>query len=82
MKTAYCILRCYECGRLLLAHSSEKSRTCPYCESRLSIAKASILARFDSSREARLWLVANKKKLERAKHTYRRKLFDQTNSAK
>jgi len=62
----YCILRCYECGRLLLAHSDEKSRTCPYCESRLSLAKARILARFDSPQEARLWLVANKKKLARA----------------
>jgi len=66
VKMMYCILRCYECGKLLLAHSSEKSRTCPYCESRLSIARARILARFDSSREARLWLAANKKKLARA----------------
>jgi len=66
VKMTYCILRCYECGRLLLAHSDEKSRTCPYCESRLSLAKARILARFDSPQEARLWLVANKKKLARA----------------
>ncbi len=66
MKMMYTVLRCYKCGGLLLAHSDEKSRTCMYCESRLSLAKAKILARFDSPREARLWLTANKKKLARA----------------
>jgi DNA-directed RNA polymerase subunit RPC12/RpoP len=60
----YAVLVCYNCGRLLLAKTNQKTRLCPHCESRLIIEKAKQLALSKSAREAAELMRAMKFKKE------------------
>jgi len=55
-KRHYLVIQCSNCKRFLLAASDKKTRTCPYCEKRLVIGDARIVAHSESSEEARLIL--------------------------
>ncbi|MBA7652684.1 hypothetical protein ES703_60523 [subsurface metagenome] len=39
----YVVFVCYNCGRFLLAKSTQKTRRCPYCEARLTLIKTKIV---------------------------------------
>ncbi len=46
------IITCTRCGGLLLAAEDKKTRTCPYCNSRIDIQKANKIASANSAIEA------------------------------
>lgn len=46
------IITCPRCGGLLLAADDQKTRTCPYCNSRVDIRKANKVASANSAVEA------------------------------
>ncbi|HUO42151.1 MAG TPA: DUF1922 domain-containing protein [Methylomirabilota bacterium] len=55
-KKHYLILECNTCKRYLLAVSSNKTRTCPYCGKRVALENARLVSRLKSAEEARLAL--------------------------
>jgi DNA-directed RNA polymerase subunit RPC12/RpoP len=55
-KKHYLMVACTRCGRLLLAASDKKTRSCPYCGRRVKIENARLIARSENAREARLVL--------------------------
>ena len=55
-KKHYLVVACTRCGRLLLAASDKKTRSCPYCGRRVKIENARVIARSENAREARLVL--------------------------
>jgi len=46
------IIVCTRCGGLLLAANNQKTRTCPYCNTRVHLEKAKILAQAKNAFEA------------------------------
>ncbi|MGQ9461314.1 MAG: DUF1922 domain-containing protein [Candidatus Bathyarchaeaceae archaeon] len=48
----YAVIVCYNCGRFLLAKTSQKTRRCPYCETRLILDKAKKVAHTKTAQEA------------------------------
>ncbi|MEM3765514.1 MAG: DUF1922 domain-containing protein [Candidatus Bathyarchaeia archaeon] len=48
----YAIVVCGECGGYLLAKSGQKSRTCPYCGSRILLEKAKKVVMAENADEA------------------------------
>jgi len=55
-KKHYLVVSCANCGRFLLAASDKRTRSCPYCEKRLSLEDAKVFARSEDAEEARLAL--------------------------
>jgi DNA-directed RNA polymerase subunit RPC12/RpoP len=53
MTKMYLVLQCEKCNRYLLAVSSNKSRSCPYCGKRIAVGKAKVLASSGDAKEAR-----------------------------
>jgi len=49
----YLVLACTNCGRLLLAVSDRKTRTCPYCGKRVRAEDAKVVTRSENPKEAR-----------------------------
>lgn len=64
----YLVIVCPKCGKLLLANSEQKTRTCPYCQKRIAIAKAIKVAKTETAREASVII-------QRLKENVRNKLF-------
>ncbi|MEM1563464.1 MAG: DUF1922 domain-containing protein [Candidatus Bathyarchaeia archaeon] len=62
----YIIVVCGECGGYLLAKASQKSRTCPYCGSRVLLEKAKKVASAEKVNEASM--ILRKLKEKAAKH--------------
>ena len=58
----YMVIVCYECGQLLLAKTSQKTRRCPYCETRLVLDKTKKVANVKTAQEASNLIRALKKK--------------------
>jgi DNA-directed RNA polymerase subunit RPC12/RpoP len=50
------IVVCGRCGGLLMAKADQKTRTCPYCGSRVDVDKAKKVASAKSANEASLIL--------------------------
>ncbi|MCK5631656.1 DUF1922 domain-containing protein [Candidatus Bathyarchaeota archaeon] len=48
----YLVVSCPNCGRLFVAAAGQRSRTCPYCTSRVRLAKAKHLGKAETAREA------------------------------
>jgi DNA-directed RNA polymerase subunit RPC12/RpoP len=46
------IIECLRCGRLLMAAEEQKTRTCPYCGSRIEVRKAKRIASAPTAFEA------------------------------
>ncbi|MEM3788466.1 MAG: DUF1922 domain-containing protein [Candidatus Bathyarchaeia archaeon] len=65
--TNYIIVICGECGGYLLAKGSQKSRTCPYCGSRVSLKKAKKVAFAEKADEASM-ILRRLKERAAAKH--------------
>ena len=63
----YIIVVCSECGGYLLAKNGQKSRTCPYCGSRILLEKARRVASAQNANEASAILRRLKEKAS-AKH--------------
>jgi len=63
----YLIVVCGECGGYLLAKSGQKTRTCPYCGSRVPLEKAKKVASARKASEASAILRKLKEK-NAAKH--------------
>lgn len=64
--TNYIIVMCGECGGYVLAKSCQKSRTCPYCGSKILLEKARKIAYAKKADEASTILRRLKEKA--AKH--------------
>ncbi len=56
------IITCYKCGRLLIAKTGQKTRSCPYCGFELQVKKAKVVAHADSSNDASMVLRKLKEK--------------------
>lgn len=52
MHKTHAIVVCYKCGRYLLAKMDQKTRQCPYCETKLDLGKTKIIASAKTAREA------------------------------
>ncbi|MGD0422908.1 MAG: DUF1922 domain-containing protein [Candidatus Bathyarchaeia archaeon] len=52
----YLVLECTACKRYLLAISSNKTRTCPYCGKRVALGKTRVISTSRTAGEARLAL--------------------------
>lgn len=50
--TVYVIVVCGKCGGYLLARSDQKTRTCPYCNSKVLLEKAKKMASADNASNA------------------------------
>jgi uncharacterized Zn finger protein (UPF0148 family) len=50
--TTIIIVQCSECGGLLLAKADQKTRTCPYCGSTVTLTKAKKIASAENAIEA------------------------------
>ena len=48
----YLVIVCPKCGKLLLAYSNQKTRTCPYCRKRIVVSEAVKVAKAESARDA------------------------------
>lgn len=48
----YMVIVCYKCGRFLLAKTSQKTRQCPHCGTRLVLNKVKKVAHAKSAKEA------------------------------
>jgi len=48
----YNVIVCHNCGQLLLAKNTQKTRQCPHCEARIQTARANIAASAKTAREA------------------------------
>jgi len=62
VKKQYLVIACTNCGRLLLAVSNQKSRTCPYCGKRVKSDEAQVAARSEDPKVARQFLQEAKNK--------------------
>jgi len=60
----YLIIGCTVCGRLLLATSDKRTRTCPYCGKRVKTQEAQVMARSESPEVARRTLQDAKTRLQ------------------
>jgi DNA-directed RNA polymerase subunit RPC12/RpoP len=50
--TIYIIVVCGECGGYLLAKDHQKTRTCPYCSSKVVLEKAKKVASAENANKA------------------------------
>jgi len=57
----YVVITCYKCGQLLLAKTDQKTRQCPYCETRLDLDKTKKVASAKTAQEASILIRALKK---------------------
>jgi len=48
----YIIINCPTCGKIIMANTANKSRTCPYCRVKLSTYEAKILAKSETTHRA------------------------------
>jgi DNA-directed RNA polymerase subunit RPC12/RpoP len=48
----FVVVRCYQCGELLLAKGESRSRRCPYCNTKLKLSKVQILGESKVATEA------------------------------
>jgi len=48
----YSVIVCYNCGRLLLAKDTQKTRQCPHCEARINAERTKRVASAKTAQEA------------------------------
>ena len=48
----YIILNCPSCGRIMMANTANKTRSCPHCNAKVPVHGAKVLARSRTSQEA------------------------------
>jgi len=58
----YLVIVCYNCGQFLLAKTGQKTRRCPYCETRLVLDKTKKVAHTKTAQEASSVIRALKRK--------------------
>ncbi|MDH5623841.1 MAG: DUF1922 domain-containing protein [Candidatus Bathyarchaeota archaeon] len=58
----YMVTVCYKCGQLLLAKTGQKTRRCPYCETRLVLDKTKKVAHVKTAQQASSVIRALKRK--------------------
>ncbi len=58
----YVVITCHKCGQLLLAKTDQKTRQCPYCETRLILNKTKKVASAKTAQEASVLIRAMKGK--------------------
>ena len=58
----YMVVVCYKCGRFLLAKAGQKTRRCPYCDTRLVLDKTKKVAHVKTAQEASDFIRALKRK--------------------
>ncbi|MFC1487759.1 DUF1922 domain-containing protein [Thermoproteota archaeon] len=61
----YIVLVCYGCGQFLFAKYAQKTRKCPYCETRLNLVKSRKVARLRTAHEASNYLRALKRNINK-----------------
>lgn len=52
MRKMYTVVKCYKCGKYLLAKTDQKTRKCPNCDSQLQLVKTKKIAYSETAREA------------------------------
>ncbi len=57
----YLVIMCYKCGQFLLSKTNQKTRQCPYCETRLILKKTKKVAQTKTAKEASNLIGALKK---------------------
>lgn len=58
----YRVIVCHNCGRLLLAKQTQRTRFCPHCETRVNADRAKIVASANTAHEASRLIRALKQK--------------------
>lgn len=48
----YVVIACYNCGQFLLAKIGQKTKRCPYCETRLVLEKAKKVGSVENAQQA------------------------------
>ncbi len=48
----YVVITCYKCGQFLLARTGQKTKRCPYCETRLALEKTKKVASAKNAQQA------------------------------
>jgi DNA-directed RNA polymerase subunit RPC12/RpoP len=66
-KKDYLVVACTDCGRLLLAVSDKKTRSCPYCGRRVNLKDARVITRSKNPKEARQVLQETKRQEQHSK---------------
>jgi len=61
----YAVVACGKCGGYLLAKTDQKTRTCPYCGSKILLEKAKKVAFAKTAKEASLLLRRIKEKKQK-----------------
>ncbi|MEM2445265.1 MAG: DUF1922 domain-containing protein [Candidatus Bathyarchaeia archaeon] len=64
---SYAVIACGKCGGYLLAKTDQKTRTCPYCGSKILLEKARKVASAKTANEASVLLRRIKEKAAKAK---------------
>jgi len=64
---AFSVIVCYNCGQLLLAKKSQKTRQCPHCAVKVAAERARVVAHAATAREASELIRALKQKREQRK---------------
>ena len=52
MRKMYAVVKCYKCGKYLLAKMDQKTRKCPNCNSQLQLIKTKKIAYSETAKEA------------------------------
>ena len=66
----YVVVICYGCGRFLLAKGDQKTKRCPYCDSRLKLDRTRKLVYVKTAQEASNYLRALKNRQKNKKTEY------------
>ena len=48
----YLIINCPSCGKIIMASTANRTKTCPHCGTKIQTHNAKILAKADSTQEA------------------------------
>jgi DNA-directed RNA polymerase subunit RPC12/RpoP len=59
----YLIINCPSCGKIIMASTANRTKTCPHCGSRVPIFSAKVLAKSESTQDA-LEIIQRLKQME------------------
>ncbi|MBS7647923.1 MAG: DUF1922 domain-containing protein [Candidatus Bathyarchaeia archaeon] len=68
--TSYVVVVCSKCGGYLLAKTDQKTRTCPYCSSKILMEKVQKVAAAKTAAEASVLLRRIKEKKARVQKPF------------
>ena len=48
----YLIINCPRCGKIIMASTANRTKTCPHCDSKVQIINSKVLAKAQSTQDA------------------------------